>query len=185
MVVAGAKTNSAKRAGSICTEIEWEKFCSREATAHTLFSDRTECPTSEPILKAYTNTLIADSTSFARLDSSLVVHSYSTFIAPMPDDDIGDEKSALQGEPFGIRVVNGTGNRRFCVIHQGFFAMIPGKAEVEDLICILLGGETPMVLRRDESDRRFILIGDYYVHSIMKGEALERDDFHVEQILRK
>lgn len=77
------------------------------------------------------------------------------------------------------------GNRRFCVTRGGYFGLIPAGAQVGDLVCLLLGGDAPVVLRRDESDGLYIYIGDCYVHGIMYGEALEHDDFYVEDFLIK
>ena len=41
-----------------------------------------------------------------------------------------------------------------------------------DLICVLYGGQTPFVLRREDGGM-FRLIGDCYVHGIMEGEAFD------------
>ena len=49
--------------------------------------------------------------------------------------------------------------------------LAPAKAQDGDKICILLGGQVPYVLR--EQDEHYVLIGEYYFHGIMKGEALQ------------
>ena len=49
--------------------------------------------------------------------------------------------------------------------------LAPAEARVGDKICILLWGQVPYVVR--EQDDHYVLIGECYVHSIMKGEALQ------------
>jgi hypothetical protein len=40
------------------------------------------------------------------------------------------------------------------------------------MICILFGGQTLFILRRETEDR-YILIGECYVNDVMKGEAMK------------
>lgn len=40
--------------------------------------------------------------------------------------------------------------RRFFVSKKGFLGLAPGKARLGDLICILFGGQTPFILRKDQ-----------------------------------
>jgi hypothetical protein len=73
--------------------------------------------------------------------------------------------------------------RRFAVTKKGYMAMIPPHSEVGDLICILLGGQTPFILRYDpdngDSDNTmgnrgtYQLVGEAYVHGLMGGEAMK------------
>jgi hypothetical protein len=55
--------------------------------------------------------------------------------------------------------------------YPGYFGLVPTAAQVGDLVCLLLGGDAPVVLRRDEADGLYIYIGDCYVHGIMYGEV--------------
>jgi hypothetical protein len=66
-------------------------------------------------------------------------------------------------------------NRRFFATQQGFIGLGPPNTHPGDLACILLGGRFPFVLR--EAGRNFELIGESYVHGMMKGEAFELEDF--------
>jgi hypothetical protein len=62
--------------------------------------------------------------------------------------------------------------RRFLVSDGGYMGLAPESAEEADLICIILGGQTPFVLRPHED--LYELIGPCYVHGIMDGEAMEQ-----------
>ena len=42
-----------------------------------------------------------------------------------------------------------------------------------DVVCILFGSDFPFIVRQTADDA-FQLIGECYVHGLMKGEALER-----------
>jgi hypothetical protein len=62
--------------------------------------------------------------------------------------------------------------RRLCVTESGYIGAVPSSAEVGDSILVLKGGPVPYVLRKlgSEQDRRFELVGECYVHGIMRGE---------------
>jgi hypothetical protein len=64
-------------------------------------------------------------------------------------------------------------SRRRAVTCQGYAAQVPLSTQVGDLIFLPLGSAVPFVLRLSESGRDdFELIGECYVHGIMKGEAV-------------
>jgi hypothetical protein len=54
----------------------------------------------------------------------------------------------------------------------GYLALLPKSVMAGDLVCIFLGCNVPLVLRRAQP-RHFILIGDCYVHDVMNGEVIE------------
>jgi Heterokaryon incompatibility protein (HET) len=67
--------------------------------------------------------------------------------------------------------------RRFCVTEKGFMGLVPRSAKPGDKVCILLGAETPFVLRSKARERnemvQYELIGEAYVHGIMDGELIK------------
>lgn len=69
--------------------------------------------------------------------------------------------------------------RRFAVTRKGYFALVPRGAQVGDEIVVFDRACVPFVVRREgdkEKGDRFELLGEAYVHGIMKGEALNRDE---------
>lgn len=78
-------------------------------------------------------------------------------------------------------------NTRFCVTKNGCIGMVPKGSQPEDLVCILLGADTPFVIR--ESTQRFPgykcyeLVGDCYIHGMMDGEGLDSQEPEVPIIL--
>lgn len=76
-----------------------------------------------------------------------------------------------------IKSINSvTTGRRFCATKRRYLGWVPGDAAPGDIICILLGAETPYILRPDENDSKYYkLVGETYIHGIMQGEALKQD----------
>lgn len=54
--------------------------------------------------------------------------------------------------------------RRFFVTQGGYFGLAPKAARIGDLICVLLGGRVPYVLRSNDRGE-YILVGEWYVKS--------------------
>lgn len=74
--------------------------------------------------------------------------------------------------------------RTFIVIEEGYLGLAPRNAEVGDRIFIPMGSRVPFVIREKEGQTStFELVRDAYVHGIMYGEATEKEDVHVEEIL--
>lgn len=68
-----------------------------------------------------------------------------------------------------------TYRRRICVTCNGLVGLVPASVVEGDLIAIFLGGDTPFIVR--EVEDAHVLIGDAYVHGVMRGEALAMDEF--------
>lgn len=64
-----------------------------------------------------------------------------------------------------------TRSRSFMATTRGYIGLIPEHAQTGDVICVLLGGPTPYVLRPVD-DGNYILVGECYVYGLMNGEAL-------------
>lgn len=55
--------------------------------------------------------------------------------------------------------------------------LVPSSAKRGDLVCVLLGCNVPVILRRmDNSKEEYLFIGEAYFQGIMDGEALEQVD---------
>lgn len=63
-------------------------------------------------------------------------------------------------------------NRRFFITSKGHLGSGPIEMRADDLVCILLGYKTPVILRQRTSDDGFEWIGPAYVHGIMRRESL-------------
>ena len=73
--------------------------------------------------------------------------------------------------------------RRVCATRNGKTGLVPGKAEVGDVILIVLGGLRPLpFVARKTTSNAYKLIGTAYVHGIMDGETLESANWKVEDV---
>lgn len=61
----------------------------------------------------------------------------------------------------------------FCVTRERYVGMLPAAAAVGDEICLPHGSLVPFVVRRN--GLKYKLIGECYIHGIMKGESLRGD----------
>lgn len=65
-------------------------------------------------------------------------------------------------------------DKKFFLNGEGdsMFGFAPGETMIGDVICILFGCSVPVVLRRVGDMKRFVFIGECYVHGMMEGQAL-------------
>ena len=66
-------------------------------------------------------------------------------------------------------------HKRLMFTHEGYIGMAPHHARKGDIVCLLLGCRIPVVLR-ERKEGGFRLVGEAYVHGIMKGEAMTKDN---------
>ncbi|TPX13350.1 uncharacterized protein E0L32_006323 [Thyridium curvatum] len=87
-------------------------------------------------------------------------------ILPVPRPDVADETSLFRHH------LDAAGGRRvFFTKALLEIGLGPCFMEVGDVLCVLFGAATPIILRPDGSNYRFV--GECYVHSLMKGEAVD------------
>ena len=92
-----------------------------------------------------------------------------------------EEDEDLEATQYHKYVQQFTYRRRVCVTCNGFVGLVPASVVEGDQIAIILGGGTPFILR--EVEDAHMLIGDAYFHGLMRGEALEMDEFAPEDII--
>lgn len=74
--------------------------------------------------------------------------------------------------------------RNFAVTTGGRLGQMPMGTERGDLVCVLIGGEVPFVLRAtDHCSSSYELIGDCFLDGIMNGEMLLGDAHTTEEIV--
>jgi hypothetical protein len=62
--------------------------------------------------------------------------------------------------------------RKFSIIAKGLYCMSSICTDPGDVVCIIYGCDTPVVLRKAEG--HFLFIGDCYADGMMRGEAMDR-----------
>lgn len=56
---------------------------------------------------------------------------------------------------------------------RGFIGRTPSQPKVGDVVSVLLGGKVPFLLRPQTGSDCYRLVGEIYIHGIMKGAALK------------
>lgn len=74
------------------------------------------------------------------------------------------------------QVALATMRKRLLFTYEGYIGMAPHETRKGDKICLLLGCRVPVVLRQ-RVEGGYELVGEVYVHGIMKGEALTEQNF--------
>lgn len=74
--------------------------------------------------------------------------------------------------PYMYAMYRTANQRRAFTTNQGHLGLGPGHMQSGDLVCIILGSEVPLVLRRLATGA-YTLVGDAYVHGVMHGEYME------------
>lgn len=65
--------------------------------------------------------------------------------------------------------------RPFCT-RQGYFGIGTQCLRKDDTVWIVPGSRVPLILREIDGSNRYRLVGGAYVHGVMNGEALKRND---------
>ncbi len=77
--------------------------------------------------------------------------------------------------PTFAKCLQGTGmKRRLFETERGYIGVGPLALQDGDLVCVLFGSNVPFVLRR--FGERYRLVGECYLHGIMRGEALKEKE---------
>ena len=141
-------------------------------------------PTGESPEVAYSLTLVANATrGMAPAHEVLPQHLadfsaylYDYFKIGMPEKYISRELHAAakdgDGASFAVAARNMCNGRRFFITSKGYTGIGPAALRQHDLVCVLFGGRTPFVLKKEEDSYRFL--GEAYVHGLMNGEAIKK-----------
>ena len=168
------------------------------AAAFQIIKDLTSYPTDETVWDAFWQTIVAGKDGAANAKAP---QDYSEVLSLIVDEINGKELH-MQGQPYSPRRQKGfytvktlttrkpgktfndlvrackaaMGWRRFAITRKGHFCLVPRGTKVNDMIAVFERGHVPFVVRskfKDQDHEEFELIGETYVHGIMKGEALQ------------
>lgn len=128
------------------------------------------------LLTAYCNTICANHFSETMLPPAKLTPHYqesldilSAILQP-GERRAPDYSPDTQVEIFLGRVRDYCKNRSFIKTSEGYIGLAPKNAQLGDLICVLLGCDTPMLLR-PTSYSRYQVVGSCFIHGLMNGEA--------------
>ncbi|KAL2194274.1 hypothetical protein P885DRAFT_43556 [Corynascus similis CBS 632.67] len=137
-------------------------------------------PTGENICTAVWRTLVANRGWLLPddPDGERLAHAAWRAARPDPFDNAWwpphplDESAREAIWPFQAAVLKTGQGYRFGITACGYMGLFPKECESGDLVAIIPGASTPFVVRPDRSGASFTLVGDCYIHGIMRGELL-------------
>jgi hypothetical protein len=99
---------------------------------------------------------------------------------PIIDGSADESKEA----EYSADMRSATARKRFFVADDTCIGMAPPMARVGDLVVIFYGARVPYIIRR--SGASFRMVGECYVHGVMKGEAMRflEDDGEEQPLIR-
>ena len=77
-------------------------------------------------------------------------------------------------EPFVSAVFKASTKRKFCISQKNYMALAPARTRKGDLICVVYGSQTPLIIR--EHNDYYSFVGACYVHGIMDGESMQEQE---------
>ena len=137
--------------------------------------ERLACyPTNEDLLTAFRLTICADATLEDSAASEDPCHGFN-FASMQHFSDVNGtclrDGSIGNWKRFAASVYTASAARRLFVTTAGYIGLCPRYSAIGDRVCVLLGGDTPYIIRQENEYQTFI--GACYVHGIMDGEAME------------
>jgi hypothetical protein len=82
----------------------------------------------------------------------------------------GKEEHVTDQEEWSRWAASASEGRVFARTQKGYYVLGPAALEPGDLVCVLFGCKVPFCLR--PMGEWYLLVGECYVHGLMKGEAL-------------
>ena len=108
---------------------------------------------------------------FCKQNSSTVVFSrhLSTYFSPEPPTCA----DTVVSREFLLYRVSPIYSKKLVVTEGGAVGLGPKSAQEGDVVAVLHGCRTPVILRSGEDDGTFQLLGDSYFYGLMEGEAVD------------
>lgn len=100
-------------------------------------------------------------------------------------NNLKSRKPARTFEDLGAAIRAALKMRRFAITSKGYFALVPRGAKQGDVVAVFDRACVPFVIRRVKRhaiEIGYELLGEAYVHGIMKGEVMTMDDIGLEDI---
>lgn len=145
-------------------------------------------------LEAFWRTLAGDVTPAARPAPAKLGLDYHTWLEHLNDMPLLCSRAAsilpvpsrqdrtLELSTWMTAMAQCAEGRRLCITNRGYMGMVPPRCEPTDVVCIILGAETPYIIRRSgDNDTSYELVGECYMHGMMDGEMMV-EPVEVEQL---
>jgi Heterokaryon incompatibility protein (HET) len=123
---------------------------------------------------ALSDQMLSDS-DMLRLDPPNRSSTMGSSVASLVDDEEVGVEDVEEGEKERLSAALEAGlmmnQRRLFFSRDGFVGLGPWNTTKGDIICVLLGCRSPVVLRKE--NEHYVLIGEAYIEGFMNGEAMD------------
>ncbi|KIM98489.1 hypothetical protein OIDMADRAFT_128054, partial [Oidiodendron maius Zn] len=86
-------------------------------------------------------------------------------------------------KPYEQPLLDTRSGRLLCRTEGGYVGLVPRHTQAGDLVCIVYGSPVPFIVREsDEREGAHRVVGECYIHGIMRGEALQSKQFEERKI---
>ncbi|KAJ4298207.1 hypothetical protein N0V90_006106 [Kalmusia sp. IMI 367209] len=173
----------------------------------TMIKDMETYPTGETVWDAFWETIVAGKDGSSNASAP---QDYSEVLSLIVDESFGQELHIV-GQPYSPRRQKGFFTlksltsrkpkitledlkkalkaalrwRRFAITKKGYFCLVPRGTRVNDMVVVFKAGHVPFVVRNQEPAEvkgNYELLGETYVHGIMKGEAFSEGSGDLQSI---
>lgn len=151
----------------------------------------------DAIEQAFWRTLIGDQVPMTRPAPDILFQDYKLWVEHLKYNDLLardflagrirrlplDEaywRRMQETATWGSALGSCSSTRKFAVMRNGYMGIVPPLSEVGDVVSIVLGARTPLLLRRSrkveefqKEGKLFELVGECYVHGMMDGEMVD------------
>ncbi|KAF2107901.1 heterokaryon incompatibility protein-domain-containing protein [Lophiotrema nucula] len=101
------------------------------------------------------------------------------------DNQVNDKSQDLVRVNFIASQLEYCHDKRLVHTQDGRIGIVPRITKVDDVCCIILGSSVPFILRPIPGSSHYLLVGECYIHNVMRGEILadvERGRYKTETI---
>jgi hypothetical protein len=117
--------------------------------------------------EAFWRTIIGDRSRFGDLPDSSSVGRFETIMGRRNESQ-SEHWEYVYGESYFSKAFASCYKRVFIISSKGYIGLGPPGTQVGDMICVLRGGRAPFVLRQGRYPFGRIMIGDAYIHGIIR-----------------
>jgi hypothetical protein len=132
-------------------------------------------PTGEALDVVKMRTLIGD---YPWNDNGTIEESFSAFQSVMQVDpsvpETPEERELTDlARPYLVASIDMMKGRKFCVTERGYIGLVPMNALPYDEVFVPYSSSVPFIIRKSEEKKgTYLLVGECYIHGIMRGEAM-------------
>jgi hypothetical protein len=91
--------------------------------------------------------------------------------------DIRESADPIAAEKYELEIAALMIHRRVIVTQTGLYGLGPSTAREGHLCCVIFGAKIPFIVKPiADSNEQYELVGEAYIHGIMKGEVVKMCD---------